>query len=267
MTTTNAQVAGSAGVQGDLWSARARDWAEFQEPTMRPLYEAVLAHAPSTPRLRLLDAGCGSGGFCWLALGRGAEVAGLDAASALVAIARERVPAGDFRVGELEDLPWADGSFDLVTGFDSFQYAANPVRALREARRVAAPGAPVVVTTWGRPESCEAAAYLRALAAALPPPPPGAPGPFALSEPGALERLARDAGLSPDEPVDVECIWGYADLDTALRGLLSAGPAVRAVRHAGAAVVRRAVAESIAPYRTAQGSYRIENTFRFLVAR
>ena len=113
------------------------------------------------------------------------------------------------------------------------------------------------------------AAYLRALGALVPPPPPGAPppGPFALSAPGALERLAQQADLRPEENTIVECVWRYPDLDTALRGLLSTGPAIRAVRHSGENAVRLAVIEAIAPFRTAQGGYRIENTFRYLVAR
>jgi SAM-dependent methyltransferase len=261
------QVSGTAGVQGDLWSARARDWADVQEDTMSPLYRAVLERGAIARGARLLDAGCGSGRFAQLATQRGAVVSGLDAAPALVAIARERVPGADVRVGEIEDLPWADASFDVVTGFNALQYAANPVNALREARRVAVPGAQVFIATWGAPEACEAAGYLRALGALLPPPPPGAPAPFALSEPGALERLAVEAGLTPGDHLDVECTWYYAELDTALRGLLSAGPAVRAVRHAGEERVRRAVTEAITPFRTARGGYRIENTFRCLVTR
>jgi SAM-dependent methyltransferase len=266
MISVTSQVAGTAGVQGELWSARARDWADVQEDTMLPLYRAVLERSAIGAGARLLDVGCGSGRFAELAAQRGAVVSGLDAAPALVAIARERVTDGDLRVGEIEQLPWADAAFDVVTGFNAFQYAANPANALREARRVAVAGAPVFIATWGAPEACEAASYLRALGALVPPPPPGTPGPFALSVPGALERLAAEAGLSPGEQVEVECTWHYADLDTALRGLLSAGPAIRAVRHAGEEPVRRAVTEAIAPFRTAQGRYAIENTFRYLVA-
>ena len=92
-------------------------------------------------------------------------------------------------------------------------------------------------------------------------------GPFALSVPGALERLAAEAGLTQAEAFDVECTWRYPDLDTALRGLLSAGPAVRAMRHSGEEAVRRAATEAIAPFRTMQGSYQIENTFRYVIAR
>jgi SAM-dependent methyltransferase len=232
-----------------------------------PLFRAVLERSGIAAGTRLLDVGCGAGRFVQLAAERGAVVSGLDAAPALVAIARERVPAADVRVGEMEDLPWPDASFDVVTGFNSFQFAANPVNALREARRVTASGAQVFIATWGAPEDCEAAGYLRAVGALVPPPPPGAPGPFALSLPGALERFAVEAGFTPGEHANVECVWSYADLDTALRGLLSTGPAVRALRQVGEERVRRAVTEAIAPFRTARGGYRIENTFRYLVAR
>jgi len=256
---------GTARVQGDLWSARARDWADVQEDTMLPLYVAVLERAGIRAGTRVFDAGCGSGRFAQLATARGAIVSGLDAAPALLAIARERLPDRDLRVGELEDLPWADASFDVITGLNAFQYAANPAAALREAHRVAAPGAPVFIATWGAPDACEAAAYLRALGEMLPP--PGAAGAFTLSAPGALERVAADAGFAASERFEIECTWRYADLETALRGLLSAGPAVHAARHSGEEPVRRAVADAIAPFRTTQGSYQIENTFRYLIAR
>jgi SAM-dependent methyltransferase len=266
MTSVASPLPGTAAPQGDLWSARARDWAEVQEDTMLPLYRAVLARGAIAAGTRLLDVGCGSGRFAELARRRGAAVSGLDAAPGLLAIARTRVPDGDLHVGEIEQLPWPDDSFDVVTAFNAVQYAASPVTALREARRVAVRGASLFIATWGAPELCEAGGYLRALGALLPPSPPGAPGPFALSMPGALERLVEDAGLTPGEHVEVECTWPYPDLETALRGLLSAGPAVRAIRHAGEERVRRAVSDAIAPFRTAQGAYQIENTFRYLVA-
>ena len=259
-------MAGSATVQGDLWSARAHDWVEAQESTFWPVYDAVLRKTALRPGTRLLDAGCGAGQFAQLAAAKGARVAGLDASPAFVEIARSRVPEGDFRVGELESLPYADDSFDLVTGFNSFQFASNPVNALREAGRVAKRGGTVVIVTWGKPEDCEAAEYLAALNALLPPAPSGAPGPFALSAPGALEELVGAAGLWPAESAMVDCVWSYPDLDTALRGLLSAGPAIKAIRHAGEAAVRAAVAEAIRQFRTMRGEYELENKFRFLVA-
>jgi len=49
----------------------------------------------------------------------------------------------------MEDLPWEDDTFDLVTGFNSFFFATDMIAALREAGRVARPGAPVVIQVWG----------------------------------------------------------------------------------------------------------------------
>jgi hypothetical protein len=94
-----------------------------------------------------------------------------------------------------------------------------------------------------------------------------APGPFALSDRTRLESLARDAGLEPLSLHDVDCPFVYVDLAQALRGLLSAGPAIRALRSAGAGAVRGEVTAAIAPFRTGAGGYRLENRFRYLVAR
>jgi hypothetical protein len=153
-----------------------------------------------------------------------------------------------------------------VTGFNSFQFAGDPVAALREARRAAAPGGRVVMVVWGRQEDCEHAATLAAVARCLPPRPPEAAGPFALSEPGRLEALMTQAGLTPLTAAELDCPFEYPDLATALRGIGSTGPAARAVQHAGAERVRQAIIESLAPYRTDEGDYRQRNTFRCVVA-
>jgi SAM-dependent methyltransferase len=168
--------------------------------------------------------------------------------------------------GEEEELPFDDHTFDVVTGFNSFQYAANRTHALEEARRVARPSAPVVIVVWGREADCDAAAYVYALGKRLPPPPVGAPGPFALSEPGALRALAEQAGLRVSEEADVACPFIFADEATLVRGLLSAGPAARAISAAGEDAVRADVVASIAPYRTADGGYILQNKFRYVIA-
>jgi SAM-dependent methyltransferase len=166
----------------------------------------------------------------------------------------------------MEALPFPDSGFDVVTGFNSLQYAADPVRALREARRVARPGGQIVIAVWGLPEETQALGLLKAMADVLPPPPPGAPGPFALSAPDALAAFLRQAGLKPLHAGAVPCMWEYADRETALRGNLSTGPAVRASQIAGEARVREVVGNSLAPFEQADGTYRLHNTFRYLIA-
>jgi len=257
---------GTAQVQGELWGARAKDWAEIGEGVSRPLYEVVLRKIEVGPATTMLDMGCGAGAFCALAARRGARVSGMDASATLIAIAQQRVPQGDFRVGEIEDLPYADNSFDVVTAFNSIQYAATPLGALKEARRVACPGANVVIATWGKREDSETAALLAAIGSLLPPPPPGTPGPFALSAEGALEALAREAGLTPTHVEDVACPFVFPDLSTALLGILSSGPAARAIQTAGEDSVQEAIANILPPFKQASGVYRLENTFRYLIA-
>jgi ubiquinone/menaquinone biosynthesis C-methylase UbiE len=184
----------TAEINAKLWGARANDWAEIQEGTCRPVYLAVFERVGLKPGTAYLDAGCGAGMAAEIAAGKGAEVFGLDAAPNLLGIARQRVPDGQFHVADLESLPFPDNKFDLVTGFNSFQYAGNPGLALGEAKRVAKPGAHVVIVTWGTPEGMEAASLVAALRSVLPPPPPGAPGPFALSDETALRVFATGAG-------------------------------------------------------------------------
>ena len=139
-------------LNGRLWGARARDWAELQEPMTRRVYDAVFERIGVGAQTNYLDVGCGSGLAAQLAAERGAKVSGVDAAENLLAIARSRVPAGQFRVADLEELPFADKTFDVVTGFNSFQHAANPDAALAQAKRVAKSGGAVVIVTWGKPE-------------------------------------------------------------------------------------------------------------------
>jgi SAM-dependent methyltransferase len=258
---------GSAAVQGPLWSAAARDWAELAEPVQRPFFEAALDALEVGPGVALLDAGCGAGLALALAAARGAVVTGLDASPGLLAVARERLPDADLREGDLESLPYADASFEAVTAFNAVQYASDPTAALREIKRVAASGAPVAVTTWGPPELCEMRAVLGAVGSLLPPPPPGAGGPFALAAPGALEQLVESAGLVAERAIEVPTPYAHADIDTAIRAHLSSGPARRAIEHAGLDATREAVGQACEAARRDDGSVSFDNVFKVLVAR
>ena len=181
-------------IHGEQWGHGARDWATYVEPYFHSLYTMVHDRIQVGEGTRLLDVGCGPGGSVALACVRVARVAGLDASSGSIAVARERVPSGDFQVGDMESLPWPNGAFDAVTGFNSFQFASNPTNALAEARRVLAAGGRLGMVIWAPKEMSEQPRIMGATTALAPPQPPNAPGPFALSSPGVVDSVLEGAG-------------------------------------------------------------------------
>ncbi len=78
---------------------------------------------------------------------RGRVCAGIDASPRLVAVAQDRNPDSDIRVGDMEALPWDDGTFDVVTSFRGI-WGTTP-QAVDEAHRVLVPGGRLAITVWG----------------------------------------------------------------------------------------------------------------------
>ncbi len=101
----------------------------------------------------LLDAGCGPGGLLRWAVdsGRFETVAGVDLGSDAVAFAKQRVPEADVRVAALHELPFDDGSFDLIVSHDVLQHIheRDVEASLRELRRVLVPTGALLLRTNG----------------------------------------------------------------------------------------------------------------------
>jgi ubiquinone/menaquinone biosynthesis C-methylase UbiE len=266
IATINQKLMGSQAIQGQLWGKNPKDWATIQEPTGIAGYKHALDFLKLNVVDNLLDVGCGTGIFSSLAHKAGAKVTGIDASEQLIAEAKQRVPSANFSVGEMEELPFGDAAFDIVTGFNSFQYAANVKNALTEAKRVLKPRGKLVAMIWGDKEDCEAATYLKAVGSLLPPPPPGAPGPFALTEDHLLESILEDVGFKILDNTDVASIWDYPDIDTALRGLLSVGPAAKAIENSGYDRVHETVLAAVRPYVQSNGHVVYKNKFRVVIA-
>lgn len=213
----------------------------------------------------MLDVGCGGGGSSLLADQRGAHVSGLDAAEPLVQLARERVPAGDFRAGDMESLPFPDDAFDAVIASNSVQYAADSVAALKEMRRVCAPGGRVVAGLFSTPDKVEYRVLFQAVRDSLPDPPPG-DGPFGLSAPGKLEKLFEDAGLPVVHADEVNCPFTFQDFDAFWRAGVAAGPLQGALRIVNEAKLKSAARTAVEPFQNEAGSILMNNAFRFVVA-
>ncbi|AEW96796.1 MULTISPECIES: class I SAM-dependent methyltransferase [Streptomycetaceae] len=255
----------------DLGAARSRvrDWAEIQERMLVPLVEAVYARLDVGAATRLLAVGCGSGLALLMAAARGAEVTGYESDGARLALARERLlgpvrpdrPAG-FRPRLLPGHPEraADGAaFTMVTVFEAAFTGGAPVpsAAVAPAAALAADGSPVVLAGWGPPERCATTGVLRSA---------GGTAGTGADDRDELETAARDAGLRPDGSGRVSCPFAYPDLDSAVRGLLSTGLLDAAVA-ADATQTRKELTEALQPYRRPDGTVRMENVLRYLIAR
>ena len=252
-------------IQGRLWSTAPADWAKYLEPTFIPMYQAVLKHLQLDEEKMLLDAGCGSGLFLTMASSTGANIYGIDAAPGLLSISKERLPKVNFLTEDLESIPFSDETFDIVTGFNSFQYAGSFENALREAARVTKKDGKIVVGIWGKEDECDAGSVLKAVSALLPPPPPGTPGPFALSEDGKVESICERVGLKVVTKETVFCPWQFNGIGALQRAFLCTGPCVKAVEMIGEGLVIDAIFQSAEPYSLADSVYFMRNHFTFFI--
>ncbi|MEV7340120.1 class I SAM-dependent methyltransferase [Streptomyces sp. NPDC093544] len=261
--------------------ARARDWAEIQERMLVPLHEAVYERLEVGAGTRLLGLRCGSGLSLLMAASRGAAVTGVDSRSPeRVALARERflpqtcgtrVRAGTRLVdGIPEDVADAAAPpFNLITAFEPIGCVAGDSEGLAELLDSATPlaerGATVVLAGWGPPERCATSSVLR-VATKLAEPLRRA-GSWRAARRDDLEDVAQRAGLRPDGSGRVACPFGYADVDSAVRGLLSTGLFDAAVGATDEAQVDKELREALHPHRRRDGAVWMPNVFRYLIAR
>ncbi len=253
-------------IQGKLWSIAPEYWARYFEAYFAPMYKKVLTQLKLTHDTLLLDAGCGAGLFSYMAIRQGAQVIGVDAAPGLLQVARDRNPDNNFLEEDLEALPFADNSFDVVTGFNSFQYAGDFTRALAEARRVLKPKGRLVIGIWDKPEFSEATEVLKAIGTLLPPPPPGTPGPFALSEDGRMESIIENIGLKLLYKSKVECPILYEKLSDGVKSFMGTGPAAAACNVNEERRVKDTIAFALQPYKLAGDMYHLQNQFLVFIA-
>ncbi|NUP15887.1 MAG: SAM-dependent methyltransferase [Streptomyces sp.] len=261
--------------------ARARDWSEIQERMLVPLYEAVYERLEVGPGTRLLGLGCGSGLALLMAASRGAAVTGVESSSPeRLTLARRRLlpEAWDTRAragtrlvdGSPQDAADAETpAYTLVTAFEPIGCLAGDSEGLGETLAAAVPlaerGAAVVLAGWGPPERCATSSVLR-VATKLADPLRGT-GSWRPALRDDLEEVAQRAGLRPDGSGRVACPFGYADVDSAVRGLLSTGLFDAAIAATDRTQVDKEVTEALHPHLRQDGTVWMPTVFRYLIAR
>lgn len=109
------------------------------------LDQPMLARVRASGARTALDVGCGEGRFCRMMRAQGLATIGIDPTRALLAHARDRDPDGDYRHARAEELPFDDGSFDLVVSYLTLIDIEGLDDAFAEMSRVLAPGGRLLI--------------------------------------------------------------------------------------------------------------------------
>ncbi|HEY6427056.1 MAG TPA: methyltransferase domain-containing protein [Acidimicrobiales bacterium] len=223
------------------WGRRAVDFSTLSEPANCREYVALHHRLGVSASDTLLDIACGAGLAVELAGLRGARCAGLDASPRLIAVARDRNPDADLRVGDMHALPWEDDTFDVVTSFRGI-WGTTP-GAMSEVHRVLVPGGRVGLTVWGHIKASPGAWALAPFSLAAAPKVENQAAMVALGRPGVGERFLQDAGFTDVERIDIPFVFESADPELYARALASTGPAFEAMEAVGEAAFLRAAVE------------------------
>ena len=248
---------------GRGWGARALDWAYLFESYARAANDLIFDRLAVGTNQQLCDVACGSGLAANSARRRGASVAGLDASDSLIDIARARTPDGDFRVGDMNALPFADDSFDIVTSFNGIWKGCEP--ALDEVHRVLRPSGRFGMTFWGAHERMGLLPYFVKIIELSPP-----SHQEATVDIGGTHLVAEDMLRSTQfqivEHGTVEVVSEWPDVATAVRALAAAGPAIPAIEAVGYDDFCAELHEVIAPMAHATTGVRVSSELGWITA-
>ncbi len=213
------------------WGRKAVEFATLSEPTNAREYVSMHHRLGVGAGDRLLDLACGAGLALELAALRGASCAGIDASPRLIAVAQDRSPEADLRVGDMNALPWGDASFHVVTSFRGI-WGTTP-KAVAEAHRVLIPGGRIGLTVWGHIKASPGAWAFAPFSLAAEAKVQNQAAMVALGRPGVGEAFLSEAGFVEVERVDVPFVFEFADPDAYARALASTGPAFEAIQAVG----------------------------------
>ncbi len=217
----------------------------------------LLRIAAITPGERVLDVACGTGVITRAAaasVGASGAVTGVDVAPDMIDVAKSAIPADgvpvEWHVADAAALPLPDAAYDVVVCQMGLMFMEDQPAALREMRRVLAPGGRIVVNTPGSIQplfelmeraivqhiGAELGGFVR--------------GVFSMPDPAVLATLLADAGFADPAaevavarivlPPPEEFLWQYVSL-TPLAMFVAEAP------EAAQAALERAFVDAAAP--------------------
>jgi SAM-dependent methyltransferase len=222
-----------------------------------PLFDAIRLEGG----IDLLDVATGPGSLAAEAHRLGAKTVGVDLSPGMIELATKSHPGMDFRVAEVEHLPFADRSFDAVAcnfGLGHFPYPeASVAECIRTLRR----GGRIALSWWNDPSKQRIQGLFReAIAEIGLAPPPDVPegySVFRFSDTDEFRRLLEGVGLTDIMVQDHKTTYLIPDVDTLWHGGLGSfavtGSAIAHQDQATQAAIRAALERRTAAYRTPVG--------------
>lgn len=134
------------------WSERASHYDASFASISSQVIDALLDSFNPLAGKRHLDVACDTGHLVAAAAKRGAISEGCDFAQTMIDVARMTYPNARFQVADASQLPYGDGSMDVVTCTFGLSHMENPQAAVNEAFRVLKSGGTFAFTLWFGPE-------------------------------------------------------------------------------------------------------------------
>ncbi len=137
----------------------ASGYARTMAPSLGPVAAEVVRRSRLRPGEFVLDIGTGTGNAAALARGEGRQVCGIDAAPAMLEIARAEIPDVTFEEMDFTALRFHDAIFDVVLAVHALLFADDQRAALAEWRRVTRPGGRLSLSVPGPTDVTPTAIY------------------------------------------------------------------------------------------------------------
>jgi ubiquinone/menaquinone biosynthesis C-methylase UbiE len=255
------------------WGEMAAGWEDRREWMMDITGRVnawLVEKADPQPGQTFFDIAAGTGDLGLAVaerVGEGGHVISSDFSPNMVEVARRNGEARgltqvEYRVLDAEKMDLDDDSVDGVVCRWGYMLMADPAAALEETRRVLRDGGPLAFAVWTTPDRNPWAAIPAMTLVQrghLPPPEPGAPGIFAMGDPGRIHELVTQAGFAEPELEEITFEFRYAGFDDLWDTLVRiAGPLARVIKalpDAEREATRTAIEENLEAYRNQDGSY------------
>jgi SAM-dependent methyltransferase len=255
------------------WGEMATGWEDRRDWMMNITGQVnswLVTKTDPQPGQNFLDIAAGAGDLSIAVaecVGGGGHVISSDFSPKMIDVARRNGLASglaniEYRVMDAEEMELGDNSVDGVVCRWGYMLMADPATALRETRRVLRDAGRLAFAVWTTPERnpwASVPAMTLIQRGHLPPPEPGAPGIFAMGDPGCIKELVTGAGFAEPDLEVIEFEFRYADFDDFWDALVRiAGPLARvlnALPEDERLSTRTAIMHNVEPYREADGTY------------